>query len=135
MMDFEGISRNLSSSMDAHNITALLISLIAEFGRKTRTNSTMTGKNLYPSNSSGAVINKEVDDDAKIILAHNLTSILLRNYQHDASLLDDVLKNLRNEEIRWKEEANRRLSDLTFNVIIPIYVKWKYHSYTFQIKL
>ena len=122
-MDFEGISRNLSSNMDAHNITALLISLIAEFGRKMRTNSTVTGNNVYPSNISGEVINKEVDDDAKIILAHNLTSILLRNYQHDASLLDAVLENLKNEEIRWKEADNRRISDLTFNVVISIYVR------------
>jgi len=122
-MDFEEISRNLSSSMDANNITSLLINLIAQFGRKMRTNS--AGNTVFPgSNTSiGSVMNKQqVDDDANIILAHNLTAILLQNYRHDAGLLNAILKNLKNEEIRWKEEANRRISDLTFNVIIPIYV-------------
>ncbi len=122
-MDFEGISKNLTSSMDARNITSLLMNLIAQFGKQMRTNSTVAENASIPdSNIVGAVMNKQKIDDANVIMAHNLTTILLRNYQHDAGLLNDILKNLRNEEIRWKEEANRRISDLTFNVIIPIYV-------------
>jgi len=125
-MDFEGISKNLTSSMDARNITSLLMNLIAQFGKQMRTNSTVAENASIPdSNIVGAVMNKQKIDDANVIMAHNLTTILLRNYQHDAGLLNDILKNLRNEEIRWKEEANRRMSDLTFNVLIPIYVRKK----------
>jgi len=79
--------------MDANNITSFLISLIAQFGKKMKTNSTMAEYNLFPSGNSTAVMNnKKMVDDANIVLAHNLTSILLRNYQYDASILDSILK-------------------------------------------
>ncbi len=120
-MDFEWISRNLSSSMDPKNVTALLMSLIVQFGRRTTTTITDDVANEVFLNNHQEL--NEDEDDTDIILAHNLTEILVRNYQHDASLLDAILKNLNNEENRWKEEANRRLSDHTFNVIIPIYVR------------
>jgi len=107
--------------MDPKNVTALLMSLIVQFGRRTTTTITDDAANEAFLNSHQEL--NEDEDDTDIILAHNLTEILFRNYQHDASLLDAILKNLNNEENRWKEEANRRLSDHTFNVIIPIYVR------------
>lgn len=121
-MDFEGISRNLSSSMNPQNVTALLMSLIFQFGRKMRT-TTDSANGIFLNNHQEVDDDNDGDEESDIILAQNLTEILFRNYQHDASFLSAVLKNLNNEETRWKEKANRRLSDHTFNAIIPIYVR------------
>ena len=117
-MDFEGISRNISLAMGPQNVTALLMSLISQFGRSTRTRDD-AGNKAFP------IDHQEIDDeDMDMIVAHNLSAILLRNYHHNASLLDDILRNLKDEENRWREESNRRLSDQTFNIIMPIYVRF-----------
>jgi len=81
----EEISKNLlfsgmsSSSEDSHpnNITALVFSLIAQFGRHDRSN--------------------ETD-----ILAYNLSSLLLQNhhYINDTDLLEMLKTNLENQESR-----------------------------------
>jgi hypothetical protein len=69
----------------------------------------------------GAFMNQEDDDDTEE-LALNLSSILLSKYQNDSAFLSALTKNLMNEEVRWKEEANRRLSDVSATVLISIYV-------------
>ena len=80
----EEISKNLlfsgmsSSSEDSHpnNITALVFSLMAQFGRHDRSN--------------------ETD-----ILAYNLSSLLLQNhYTNDTDLLEMLRTNLENQESR-----------------------------------
>ncbi len=120
-MDLEELSKNLGS-MDAQNITSLLLSLISQLGgrrgrkRPAETNSTFLADIAVNQSSSTMV------DDTEI-LAHNLTTILMKNYMNDSALWNAIAVNLENEEIRWKEEANRRLSHVTSVVIIIIYVR------------
>ena len=118
-MDLEALSKNLGS-MDAQNITSLLLSLISQLGgRRGRKRPTETD-GLFLADTAINQSSIMVEDTE--ILAHNLTTILMKNYMNDSALWDAIAVNLENEEIRWKEEANRRLSYVTSIIIIVIYV-------------
>jgi len=67
----------------------------------------------------GYFMNREEDDTEELAL--NLSTILLSKYQNDADFLSALAKNLINEEYRWKEEANRCLSDVSATILITIY--------------
>lgn len=116
-MDLEELSKNLGS-MDAQNITSLLLSLISQLGgRRGR----KRPDSNFLSDIAGNQSSSTMGDDTEI-LAHNLTTILMKNYMNDSALWNAIAINLENEEIRWKEEANRRLSHVTSVIIIIIYV-------------
>ncbi len=119
-MDLESISKILlMPNMDAHNVTAVVMSLIIQLGRDSNIRlRPPTASGLYPD---GDFMNEDEDDTEELAL--NLSSILLSKYQNDPAFLSALTKNLMNEEVRWKEEANRRLSDVSAIVLIAIYVK------------
>ena len=124
-MNLEEIVKTLESGADVQNVTAVVLSLIVELGRRAsaRPSATVGPSNLIlPDNgsSSSSAINHEVDDTE--ILAHNITSILMRYYENNTALWEAIAINLEREEILWKERANRRLSDLTSNIFITLYV-------------
>jgi len=120
--------------MDARiNITALVISLITQFGREgkrvkpiTVTPTAVGRTNNLQLPAIRADTNQQVDDDDTDILAYNLSNLLLENYENDTNLLDAIMSNLLNEGIlNWKERGNLRLSYATFIIIITIYVREK----------
>jgi len=100
--------------MDAHNVTATVLSLIAQFGRRS--------KNLPESQllipNSGAEIHRAPNE----VVAHNLTNMLYSYFQNNTALLEVLTQNLNNEEIRLREVAERCVSNITFTVIVVIYV-------------
>jgi len=98
--------------MDAQNVTAILMSFINQIGRE----------NSRRENHNAIAVNQEVEDDTEE-LAHNLTTILLRSFENNTAFLHTLTKSLNNEEQRWKEEANRRVSDFSSTVLITIYVR------------
>jgi len=112
-MDLEKVSKSLQMmpNMDAQNVTAILMSFINQIGR--------TGSKRKHHN--GSVVDQEVEDAEE--LAHNLTAILLRSFENNTAFLHTLTKSLNNEEQRWKEEANRRVSDVSSTVLITIYVR------------
>jgi len=125
-MNLEEISKTLlSNTTGAQNVTAAVLDLITKLGRERRkrpSSSVSIGNNaqLFPQYNSEVA--QEADDEA-VILAHNLSAILYSFFQNDTDLLEILTNNLRDEEIRWLKEANRRLSDITFSIIISVYVK------------
>jgi len=125
-MNLEEVVKTLESGADVQNVTAVVLSLIVELGRRAsaRPSATVGPSNLIlpdnGSSSSSSAINHEVDDTE--ILAHNITSILMRYYENNTALWEAIAINLEREEILWKEKANRRLSDLTSNIFITLYV-------------
>jgi len=118
-MDLENIFKN-AGSIDAQNITLLLLSLIAQFGSSIKNNKQKPAILSYHGNE----INQKNDavEDADVFLAFNLSTMLVKYYSSDPVLWNAVLANLEKEEIRRKEEANRRLSPITSTVLISIYV-------------
>lgn len=124
-MNLEEISKTLlSNTTGAQNVTAAVLDLITKLGRERRkrpSSSVSIGNDqLLPHYNSEVA--QEADDEA-VILAHNLSAILFSYFQNDTDLLEILTNNLRDEEIRWLKEANRRLSDITFSIIISVYVK------------
>jgi len=120
-MDLEQIFQN-AGSMDAQNITLLLLSLIAQFGSSNYKN------NKRPLSDVGNnEINQTTDaaDDTDVLLALNLSNVLVKYYSKDPALWSAVMANLEKEEIRRKEEANRRLSPITATVLLSFYVRSK----------
>ena len=118
-MDLEHIFQN-AGSMDAQNITLLLLSLITQFGSSNNKN------NKRPA-LSGVGINEinqttDAEEDTDVLLALNLSNVLVKYYSKDPALWSAVMANLEKEEIRRKEEANRRLSPITAAVLIGFYV-------------
>ena len=109
----------LMPNMDAQNVTAAVMSLIIQLGRDS--NIRLRPPTADGISYNGDFMNQEVDDDTEE-LALNLSNILLSKYQNDTAFLSALTKNLMNEEVRWKEEANRRLSDVSATVLITIYV-------------
>ena len=117
-MDLEQIFQN-AGSMDAQNITLLLLSLMAQFGSSNYKN------NKRPLSDVGSnEINQTTDaaDDTDVLLALNLSNVLVKYYSKDPALWSAVMANLEKEEIRRKEEANRRLSPITATVLLSFYV-------------
>ena len=117
-MDLEKISKSLQmSNMDAQNVTAILMSFINQMGRQS---SRRKHHNVSAVNQAGK-------DDLEE-LAHNLTAILRRSFENNTAFLNTLTKSLNNEEQRWKEEANRRVSDVSSTVLITIYVRQNQQS-------
>ena len=125
-MNLEEIVKTLESGADVQNVTAVVLSVIVELGRRAsaRPSATVGPSNLIlpdnGSSSSSSAINHEVDDTE--ILAHNITSILMRYYENNTELWEAIAINLEREEILWKERAKRRLSDLKYSIFITLYV-------------
>ena len=112
-MNLEKVSKSLQTpNMDAQNVTAVLMSFISQIGRQSSRR----------KHHNGSVVNQEEEDDTEE-LAHNLTTILLRSFENNTAFLHTLTKSLNNEEERWKEEANRRVSDVSSTVLITIYVR------------
>jgi len=119
-MDLEEITKSLlMPDMDAQNVTAAVMRLIIQLSRDSsiRLRPPTAGEISYDDD----LMNLEEDDTEELAL--NLSSILLSKYQNDSAFLIALARNLMNEEVRWKEEANRRLSDFSATVLITIYVK------------
>ena len=118
-MDLEQIFQN-AGSMDAQNITLLLLSLISQFGSSNNKNSKKLPSDLNAGNRINETANGTEDTD--VLLALNLSNVLVKYYSKDPALWSAVMANLAKEEIRRKEEANRRLSPVTATVLITFYV-------------
>ena len=119
-MDLEHIFQN-SGSMDAQNITLLLLSLIAQFGSSNYKNNKrpLSGDDNNDINqTTGAA------EDTDVLLALNLSNVLVKYYSKDPALWSAVMANLAKEEIRRKEESNRRLSPVTATVLLSFYVRF-----------
>ena len=118
-MDLEQIFQN-AGSMDAQNITLLLLSLIAQFGSSSKNSKEKSATSSYHVNG----INQTTDtaEDTDVLLALNLSNVLVKYYSKDPALWNAVMANLAKEEIRKKEEANRRLSPITATVLLSFYV-------------
>jgi len=115
-MDLEQIFQN-AGSMDAHNITLLLLSVLAQFG------SSKTGKRPAAASAvNGKEINQTTVEDNDVLLAVNLSAMLMKYHSNDSVLWNTVVANLEKEEIRRKAEANRRLSPTTSTALISVYV-------------
>ncbi len=118
-MDLEKIFQNVGS-MDAQNVTFLLLGLLAQFGsNKTNVRPSTT---FADNNNGQQEMNHTAADDSDVLLAFNLSAILVKYYSNNPVLWNAVLANLEKEEIRRKEEANRRLNPVTSTVLISIYV-------------
>ena len=129
-MNLEDILKNLVSSTDPKNVTAAVLDLITKLGREIRKRpsspasvSSIENAEIIPHQKSSASVGREEDDDPLVLLAHNLSNILSSHFQNNTDLLEMLTSDLRDEEKRWIEDANRRLSDVTFSIIITIYVK------------
>jgi len=118
-MDLETVFQN-AGSMDAQNITLLLLNLVAQIGNSKKI------KKLAPNSADNGyhktnrTTNTEVDQD--VLLAHNISAMLMKYYKHDPAFWAVVVANLEEEEIRKKKEKNQRLSPTTSNVLISVYV-------------
>ena len=116
-MDLEQIFQN-AGSLDAQNITLLLLGALAQFGSN-RTNKRPT--------ETFAINDKEFNhttvEDNDFLLAVHLGAMLMKYYSNDPALWNAVVANLEKEEIRRKAEANWRLSPTTSTVLISVYVK------------
>ena len=111
-MDLEQLFQN-AGSMDAKNTTLFLLSLIAQFGSTNKTT-----KNIKKNNNSTA------EDDEDLLLARNISDMLMKYNKNDQTFWDIIVSNLEEEEIRIrKEKANRRLSPITSNTLITVYVR------------
>ena len=126
-MDLGEISKNFEPSMDPRNVTAAVLSLIVQFGSRERKKRPSVGNpSILHQSTTGVEQGNEASD--AIELAHNLSTILLSYYQNDTAFLETLTNNLRDEEVRWMKEANRRLSEVTFAIVITIYVKLKFFA-------
>jgi len=118
-MDLEKVSKSIQApNMDAQNVTAILMSFISQIDRQS------SKRNNY--NASVIVDQEEIEATEELAL--NLTTILLRSFENNTAFLHTLTKNLNNEEQRWKEEANRRVSDVSSTVLITIYVRQNQQS-------
>ena len=101
-----------------------MLSLIVQFGSRERKKRPSVGnQSILHQSTTGVEQGNEASD--AIELAHNLSTILLSYYQNDTAFLETLTNNLKDEEVRWMKEANRRLSEVTFAIVITIYVKTK----------
>jgi len=119
-MDLEEITESLlMPDMDVQNVTTAVMRLIIQLSRDSRIR--LRPPTAGEISHDGDFMNLEEDDTEELAL--NLSNILLNKYQNDSAFLIALARNLMNEEVRWKEEANRRLSDFSATVLITIYVK------------
>ena len=124
-MDLEKFSEELHF-MDPKNVTSILLNLIVSLGtaNAARRNNHHPSTGIVISSADGMTIPILTDD--REVLAHNLTTILMRHYsdERDADLWDAVLADLESEEHRWKESLNRRLGNIASTVLIVAYVSF-----------
>ena len=105
---------------DAQKVTSILLNLINQLlGRPSKN---LNDGILSETASDGLMLlfNKSADT---AVLAHNITTFLMKKYANDSALWNEVANNLENEEILWKEAANRHLSHVTSSILITIYVR------------
>ncbi len=106
---------------DAQKVTSILLNLINQLLGRPSKNLNNDGI-LSETASDGLMLlfNKSADT---AVLAHNITTFLMKKYANDSALWNEVANNLENEEILWKEAANRHLSHVTSSILITIYVR------------
>ena len=115
-MDLEDIFLN-AGSMDAQNVTILLLGVLAQFGsNKTSLRPAATSDNIEQETNQTTV------EDDVVLLALNLSAMLMKYYSNNSALWNAVVANLEKEEIRRKEEDNRLLSPTTSITLISVYV-------------
>ena len=87
---------------DAQNITLLLLSLISQFGSSNNKNS----KNPPSDLNAGSEINETANraEDTDVLLALNLSTMLVKYYSKDPARWNAVMTNLEQEEIRKKKK-------------------------------
>ena len=120
-MDLEQIFQN-AGSMDAQNVTILLLGILAQFGDHKNSR--------RPADNNEQEMLQTTEEDIDILLAFNLSSMLMKYYSNNSALWNAVVANLEKEEIRRKEQANRRVSPATSIALISIYVRLLIMSYT-----
>jgi len=77
----------------------------------------------YADNNNGQQeMNQTAAEDSDVLLALNLSAILVKYYSNNPTLWNAVLANLEKEEIRRKEQANQRVSPTTSTALISVYV-------------
>ena len=99
MADLEQIVSGDLWSMDAQNVTSILLSLIIQLGKADR-------------NKQQQVIWKDgslTQAFVAMLMKHYSSSITVIT-NNKSALLSIVVANLEREGHRWKEEANRRIS-------------------------
>ena len=118
-MDLEQIFQN-AGSMDAQNVTILLLGVLAQFGsNKTNVRPSAT---YADNNNEQQEMNQTTAEDSDVLLAFNLSAILVKYFSNNPALWNAVLVNLEKEEVRRKELANQRVSPTTSTVLISVYV-------------
>ena len=117
-MDLEQIFQN-AGSMDAENVTILLLGILAQFGNN---NYSKRPAATSADNNNEQEILQTADEDIDVLLALNLSAILTKYYGNNSDLLNAVVANLEKEEIRRKEQSNRSVSPTTSTALISVYV-------------
>ncbi len=116
-MDLEQIFQN-AGSMDAQNVTILLLGILAQFGNNT--NSMRPA--ATPADNSEKEMLQTTEEENDVLLALNLTAMLMKYYSNNSALWNTVVANLEKEEIRRKEQSNRSVSPTTSTALISVYV-------------
>ena len=117
-MDLEDIFLN-AGSMDAQNVTILLLGVLAQFG-----NNKTSLRPAATSDDNGQETNQTTVEDDVVLLALNLSAMLMKYYSNNSALWNAVVANLEKEEIRRKEDDNRLLSPTTSITLISVYVSY-----------
>jgi len=99
-MDLEQIFKN-AGSMDAQNITFLLLGALAQFG-----SNTTSKRSTATFDMSDKEFNHTTVEDNDVLLAVHLGAMLMKYYSNDPALWNAVVANLEKEETRRKAEAN-----------------------------
>ena len=116
-MDLEQIFQN-AGSMDAQNVTILLLGVLAQFG----SNKTSLRPAATSVDNDEQETNQTTVEDDVVLLPLNLSAMLMKYYSNNSALWNAVVANLEKEEIRRKEEDNRLLSPTTSITLISVYV-------------
>jgi len=116
-MDLEQVFQN-AGSMDAQNVTILLLGILAQLGNDK--NSKKPAATFADNNELEKLQRTEVDID--VLLALNLSAMLMKYYSNNSALWNTVVANLEREEIRRKEQSNRSVSPTTSTALISVYV-------------
>ena len=116
-MDLEKIFQN-AGSMDAQNVTILLLGILAQLGNNK--NSKRPAATFADNNELEKLKRTEADID--VLLAHNISAMLMKYYSNNSALWNTVVANLEREEIRRKEQSNQSVSSATSTALISVYV-------------
>ena len=116
-MDLEQVFQN-AGSMDAQNVTILLLGILAQLGNDK--NSKKPAATFSDNNELEKLQRTEADID--VLLALNLSAMLMKYYSNNSALWNTVVANLEREEIRRKEQSNQSVSSATSTALISVYV-------------